>query len=156
MWHEVDETEPTFAGNALLKARAVAASTGLPAIGDDTGLEVDALDGEPGVMTARYAGPNATYAENVAKLLTELAGSDDRSARFRTAVALVTPDGEEIVVEAALEGEIGTERLGEGGFGYDPVFLVAGRSLAQMDPGEKHTISHRGQALRALRDALDN
>ena len=156
MWPEVDETEPTFAGNALLKARAVSASTGLPAIGDDTGLEVDALDGEPGVMTARYAGPNATYAENVAKLLTELAGSDDRSARFRTAVALVTPDGQEIVVEAALEGEIGTERLGEGGFGYDPVFLVAGRSLAQMDPGEKHTISHRGQALRALRDALDN
>ncbi len=154
-WPEVDETEPTLAGNALLKARAVAGYTGLPAIGDDTGLEVNALGGAPGVLTARYAGPNASYSQNVAKLLAELSGCDDRSARFRTAVALVTPSGEEVVVEGVLEGEIGTEASGEGGFGYDPVFVVGGRTLAEMEPAEKHRISHRGRALRALRAALE-
>ncbi|MFC2177108.1 RdgB/HAM1 family non-canonical purine NTP pyrophosphatase [Actinomycetota bacterium] len=154
VWPEVAETELTLEGNALLKARAVVAHTGLPAVADDTGLEVDALDGAPGVLTARYAGLDATYSENVDKLLLELSGCSNRAARFRAAVALVTPDGEEIVVAGSLEGEIATERLGEGGFGYDPVFLVAGRSLAQMEPAEKHAISHRGRALRALRDAL--
>lgn len=156
VWPEVDETESTLEGNALLKARAVAAHTGLPAIGDDTGLEVDALDGAPGVRTARYAGPSATNSENVSKLLVELSGRDDRTARFRSAVALVTPDGEEIVVEGVLEGEIGTERRGVAGFGYDPVFVVEGRTLAEMESAEKNAISHRGRALQALHDALQN
>ena len=156
VWPEVDETESTLEGNALLKARAVSAHTGLPAIGDDTGLEVDALDGAPGVRTARYAGPGATNSENVAKLLAELSGCSDRTARFRSAVALVTPDGEEIVVEGVLEGEIGTERKGVAGFGYDPVFVVDGRTLAEMESAEKNAISHRGRALRALQDALRN
>ena len=156
VWPEVAETESTLPGNALLKARAVAAYTGLPAVADDTGLEVDALNGAPGVLTARYAGPGATNAENVDKLLTELSGRDDRTARFRSAVALVTPAGEETVVEGVLEGEIGTERKGVAGFGYDPVFVVDGRALAEMEPVEKNAISHRGRALRALRKALEN
>lgn len=154
VWPEPAETESTLRGNALLKARAVAAHTGLPAVADDTGLEVDALDGAPGVVTARYAGPGATNSENVDKLLEELSGCDNRKARFRSAVALVTPAGEEIVVEGVLEGEIGTERRGVAGFGYDPVFVVDGRALAEMEPSEKNAISHRGRALRALREAL--
>lgn len=154
VWPEVAETESTLEGNALLKARAVSAHTGLPAIGDDTGLEVDTLDGAPGVRTARYAGPRATNSENVDKLLAELAGRDDRTARFRSAVALVTPEGDEVVVEGVLEGEIGTERKGVAGFGYDPVFVVGGRTLAEMESAEKNAISHRGRALRALHDAL--
>jgi XTP/dITP diphosphohydrolase len=154
VWPEVAETESTLRGNALLKARAVAAHTGLPAIGDDTGLEVDALGGAPGVLTARYAGPDANNSDNVAKLLAELSGHDDRTARFRSAVALVTPDGEEIVVEGVLEGEIGRERRGVAGFGYDPVFVVEGRALAEMEAGEKNAISHRGRALRALHEVL--
>jgi XTP/dITP diphosphohydrolase len=154
VWPEVVETESTLEGNALLKARAVAAHTGLPAIADDTGLEVAALDGAPGVRTARYAGPDATNSENVAKLLAELSGRSDRTARFRSAVAFVTPDGEEIVVEGVLEGEIGTEPRGIAGFGYDPVFIVDGRTLAEMESSEKNAISHRGRALRALHDAL--
>lgn len=152
-WPEVDETEDTLEGNALLKARAVVEVTGLAAIGDDTGLEVEALDGAPGVFTARFAGPNATYAENVARLLNDLDGEDNRRARFRTAVALVTPDGAELVVAGVLKGTITVERRGEGGFGYDPVFEVDGRTLAEMGP-EKHKISHRGRALRALQAAL--
>ncbi len=156
VWPEVAETEPTLEGNALLKARAVAAYTGLPAIADDTGLEVAALDGAPGVHTARYAGPEATNSENVSKLLAELAGCDDRTARFRSVVAFVTPDDEEIVVEGVLEGEIGTERRGVAGFGYDPVFVVDGRTLAEMASAEKNAISHRGRALRALRHALSH
>jgi XTP/dITP diphosphohydrolase len=154
VWPEVEETESTLEGNALLKARAVSAHTGLPAIGDDTGLEVDALGGAPGVRTARYAGPQATNSENVDKLLAELAGHERRTARFRSAVALVTPEGDEVVVEGVLEGEIGTERKGVAGFGYDPVFVVGGRTLAEMEPAEKNAISHRGRALRALHDAL--
>lgn len=155
-WPDVEETEDTLAGNALLKARAVVAATGMAAIGDDTGLEVDALDGAPGVYTARYAGPNATYEDNVAKLLAELADTLERRARFRTAVALVTPEGEELVVEGVLEGDITTVRRGEGGFGYDPVFEVGGRTLSEMGTTEKHKISHRALALRALHDALEN
>lgn len=153
VWPEVEETEDTLEGNALLKARAVTAVTGLPAIADDTGLEVAALDGAPGVLTARFAGPDATYEENVARLLDDLDGTENRRARFRTAVAMVTPDGDELVVEGVLEGAITSERRGAGGFGYDPVFEVDGRTLAEMG-SEKHTISHRGRALRALRDAL--
>lgn len=153
-WPEVVETEDTLVGNALLKARAVVAHTGLPAIADDTGLEVESLGGDPGVHTARYAGPAARYEDNVAKLLSELGDNPDRSARFRTAVAMVTPDGEELTVEGVLEGTITRECRGDRGFGYDPVFEVGGATLAEIDIAAKHEISHRARALRALRDAL--
>jgi len=153
-WGEIDETADTLAGNALLKARAVVAATGHAAVADDTGLEVDALDGAPGVRTARYAGATATYDDNVDKMLKALAGTRDRTARFRTAVALVTPSGEELVVEGVLEGSIATERRGTGGFGYDPIFEVHGRTLAEIPVEEKNTISHRALALHALARAL--
>lgn len=150
VWDDVEETEETLTGNALLKARAVVAATGHAAVADDTGLEVDALDGAPGVTTARYAGMEATYAQNVDKMLRDLTGIKDRTARFRTAVALVTPTGEELVVEGVLEGVITTERRGDGGFGYDPIFEVDGRTLAEIPTDEKNQISHRALALLAL------
>lgn len=150
VWDDVEETEDTLAGNALLKARAVVAATGHAAVADDTGLEVDALDGAPGVTTARYAGMEATYAQNVDKMLRDLTGIEDRTARFRTAVALVMPTGEELVVEGVLEGVITTERRGDGGFGYDPIFEVDGRTLAEIPTDEKNQISHRALALLAL------
>lgn len=153
-WPEVEETADTLEGNALLKARTVAAVTGLPALGDDTGLEVAALDGRPGVHTARYAGPTATYGENVARLLDEMDGVVDRSARFRTVVALVRPGRPELVAEGALDGRIGVEPRGRRGFGYDPVFMVDGHSLAELSPEDKDRISHRARALRALAELL--
>ncbi len=154
VWDDVDETEDTLAGNALLKARAVVAATGHAAIADDTGLEVDALGGAPGVSTARYAGEDATYEENVDKMLRELEDAENRSARFRTAVALVTPSGDELVVEGVLEGVITRERRGEAGFGYDPIFEVDGRTLAEIPAEEKNRISHRARALHTLADVL--
>jgi XTP/dITP diphosphohydrolase len=153
-WGEIEETEPTLEGNALLKAHAVVAATGIAALADDTGLEVAALGGAPGVRTARYAGANATYEENVARLLDELDGVADRAARFRTAVALVDVAGREIVVEGSLSGRIARARRGEGGFGYDPVFEVDGRTLAEIPPEEKNRISHRARALHALVEVL--
>ncbi len=156
VWDDVDETEDTLAGNALLKARAVVAATGHAAIADDTALEVDALGGAPGVTTARYAGVDASYGDNVDKMLRELGDTENRSARFRTAVALVTPEGEELVVEGVLEGVITTERRGEGGFGYDPIFEVDGRTLAEIPAEEKNRISHRARALQALAEALND
>ncbi len=153
-WPDIEETEPTLEGNALLKARAVRDATGVAAVADDTGLEVDALGGAPGVFTARYSGPDATYASNVAKLLADLDGVTDRAARFRTAVALVDDDGAEIVVEGVLDGRIATTRRGHGGFGYDPIFEVDGVTLAEMDATEKNQISHRARALHALAEAL--
>ncbi len=149
-WPDVVETEDTLEGNALLKARAVAGYTGLPALADDTGLEVAALGGRPGVHTARFAGPEATYADNVAKLLVELEGVEDRSASFRTVIALVTPDGEEVTVEGVLDGTITTRPRGIGGFGYDPVFLVGESTLAEMPAAVKNHVSHRARALHAL------
>lgn len=154
-WPDVEETEPTLEGNALLKARAVAGGTGLVAIADDTGLEVDALGGGPGVHTARFAGPDATYHDNVVKLLRVLDGRADRSARFRTAIALVDPaSGCEWVAEGTVEGRIAEQPRGEFGFGYDPVFEVGGRTLGEMGLEEKDAFSHRARALRALADAL--
>ena len=153
-WDDIAEDGATLATNALLKAHAVVAVTGHAAIADDTGLEVAALDGAPGVHTARYAGENATYEENVTRLLADLTGVVDRSARFRTAVALALPTGDELVVEGVLEGEIALARRGDGGFGYDPVFDVAGRTLAEIPAVEKNTISHRALALQALITAL--
>ena len=153
-WPDVVEDAPTLEGNALLKARQVAASTGLPAIADDTGLEVDALGGAPGVRTARFSGPDATYESNVAALLDALRGAKDRTARFRTVAVAIVADGTEVVAEGALMGEIATCRRGSAGFGYDPVFDVNGRTLAEMSPQEKDRISHRALAIEALVDAL--
>jgi XTP/dITP diphosphohydrolase len=155
-WPEIEETEPTLEGNALLKARAVAEATGIPAVADDTGLEVDALDGAPGIFTARYSGPGATYESNVDKLLADLGDRDDRRAVFRTAVALVDAQGDELVVEGSLEGRIAYERRGAGGFGYDPVFEVDGITLAEMSQARKNRISHRAVAFHALADALSS
>lgn len=149
-WADVDETGATLEENALLKARAVAAATGHAAIADDTGLEVDALDGRPGVHTARFAGPGATYAENRRALLEALDGRDDRTARFRTVMALVGPGIGETTVEGVLEGSITTSERGDGGFGYDSIFDVGGRTLAEIPEGEKNRISHRAVALHSL------
>ena len=154
---DVDETGDTLLANARLKAQAIAEATNLAAVADDTGLEVDALGGAPGVYSARYAGDDVTYADNVAKLLTDLAALDDdggeRRARFRT-VALVTfPDGGEIWTEGIVDGRIATFPKGTGGFGYDAVFVPDegdGRTFAEMGPDEKNAISHRGRAFRSL------
>ncbi|MXZ67424.1 MAG: RdgB/HAM1 family non-canonical purine NTP pyrophosphatase [Acidimicrobiia bacterium] len=153
-WPDVVEDAPTLEGNALLKARQVALSTGLPSIADDTGLEVDALGGAPGVRTARYSGPDATYQSNVDALLAALQGVEDRAARFRTVVVAVLAGGTEVVAEGELVGEIAWARRGSAGFGYDPVFEVDGRTLAEMEPQEKDLISHRARAIQALADAL--
>ena len=152
-WPDVEETGETLEENALLKARIVCETTGLPVLADDTGLEVAALGGEPGVHTARYAGPRATYTDNVVKLLDVMDGVADRRARFRTVVALTLADGVEVVAEGAVDGTITRAPRGEGGFGYDPVFEVDGRTFAEMgDP--KHQLSHRYRAIRALVEAL--
>jgi len=153
-WADIEETGATLQENALIKARAVVEALGLPALADDTGLEVEALDGAPGVKTARFAGPNASYADNVARLLDVMDGVEDRSARFRTVVALVMPDGSEVVAPGSVDGVITTGPRGERGFGYDPVFEVDGRTLAEMSAEEKHESSHRARAIRALGDSL--
>ena len=153
-WPEVEETGDTLEENALLKARAVMEAVGLPAVADDTGLEVLALGGEPGVKTARFAGEDASYSDNVRLLLEKLDGVEDRRARFRTAVALVMPDDCAVVVDGALDGVIADSARGSGGFGYDPVFEVDGKTLSEMGIDEKNRISHRARALRALADAL--
>ena len=156
---DVEETEPTLLGNARLKAQALAVATGTAAIADDTGLEVDALGGAPGVYAARYAGEKASYADNVAKLLAALAGvGGDRRARFRTVAVASWPDGREVVAEGAVEGAIATEARGEVGFGYDPVFIPGegdGRTFGEMTAEEKHRLSHRGRAFRVLADLLE-
>ena len=149
------EDGDTFEANALIKARAVTSATGLPAIADDSGLEVDALSGAPGVRSARYAGEHATDADNNAKLLAELAHHPQETwtARFVCAAALVTPDGQERVVRGHMEGRIIDEPRGSNGFGYDPLFVSAGeqRTNAELPSEVKHARSHRGAALRALR-----
>jgi XTP/dITP diphosphohydrolase len=154
---EVVEDADTLEGNARLKATAIATATGRPALADDTGLEVAALGGAPGVYAARYAGPGATYADNRAKLLAELAGHGDRSARFRTVVVVVWPDGSELTAEGVCDGTIAEEKRGDRGFGYDPVFVPAdgdGRTFAEMTDGEKNALSHRARALRNLLSTL--
>jgi len=158
---DVDETGTTLLENARLKAAAVAAATGEAAVADDTGLVVDALDGAPGVWSARFAGDGATYADNVAKLLSELAGvaPERRTARFETVALVRWPDGREVTATGAVEGVIATEGRGDGGFGYDPVFVPVegnGRTFAELAPEEKHALSHRGRAFRALAAELAN
>lgn len=156
---DVDETETTLEGNALLKARALVEATGHAAVADDTGLFVDALDGEPGVYSARYAGLGASDEDNVVKLLGKLSGvGAPRTARFRTVICVSYPDGTSLSVEGVLEGTIGTEAKGSNGFGYDPVFLpshAGGKTLAEMTLDEKNATSHRGNALRSLAEALE-
>ena len=137
-WPDVPETEATLEGNALLKAREVRAHTGYAVVADDTGLEVAALDGAPGVFSARFAGPDATYEDNVRKLLEVMQGQVDRAARFRTVMVLIDDAGEELVVEGVMEGSITEEPRGENGFGYDPVFLVGDRTFAEMETAEKN------------------
>jgi len=157
---EVEETGETLEENARLKGHALVQATGLPAVADDTGLEVDALGGAPGVYSARYAGEDVTYADNVAKLVRELAAQPDgggaRRARFRTVALAAFPDGSELWAEGAVEGTILTEGRGQAGFGYDPIFAPDGdgRTFAEMSAEEKHAISHRGRAFRALAAAL--
>ncbi|MDQ1497299.1 MAG: XTP/dITP diphosphohydrolase [Actinomycetota bacterium] len=152
---DVDETGVTLLENARLKAAAIAAATGEAAVADDTGLRVDALDGAPGVRSARFAGEAATYADNVAKLLGELSGvaAARRTARFETVALVRWPDGREVAATGAVEGVIAAQPRGDGGFGYDPVFVPAegdGRTFAELTPEEKHALSHRGRAFRAL------
>ena len=155
---DVVEDADTLVGNARLKAVAVCNATGLPALADDTGLEVDALNGAPGVRTARFAGEHATDADNRAKMLRELSGKA-RSCRFRTVALLRFPDGREVIAEGVCEGSIAEAEIGERGFGYDPLFVASdgdGRTFAQMNVDEKHELSHRGKAFRALSQLLNN
>ncbi len=154
---EVDETGDTLEDNARLKATAIASATGLPAVADDTGLEVLALDGAPGVYSSRFAGESATYADNVAKLLGAMRGVADRRARFRTVAVVHWPDGREVLADGVVEGDIANEARGTGGFGYDPVFVPAGGgglTFAELGPDGKHRLSHRGRAFRALAERL--
>ena len=152
---DVDETGLTLLENARLKAAAIAEATGEAAVADDTGLLVDALDGAPGVYSARFAGEDATYADNVAKLLKELDGvaPERRTARFETVALVCWPDGREVAATGAVEGVITTAPRGGRGFGYDPIFQPlegGGRTFAELLPVEKHAVSHRGRAFRAL------
>lgn len=155
---DVDETGDTFAANAELKARALSKATGRAALADDSGLEVDALDGRPGVRSARFAGEHATDSENNRLLLEQLESVPDidRSARFRCAIALYLPPDVVVIVEAASEGVILREPRGTAGFGYDPLFFVPalGKSFAELAASEKDAISHRGRALRKLVETL--
>ncbi len=155
---DVDETGTSFAANALLKAREVCAYTGLPAIGDDSGLSVDALNGMPGIYSARWAGTHGRDAENLSLLIAQLdhVPANRRGAAFHCAVAVATPEGDERIVEGIVEGSlIGTPR-GANGFGYDPIFVPTGFSIttAEMTDDEKDAISHRGRALRAIAPVL--
>ena len=156
---EVAETGDTFDANARLKARAYREVFGLPALADDSGLEVDALGGEPGVYSSRYAGEDATDADNNTKLLRALKRipAGQRGARFRSVIVFIDADGVETVAEGTCEGSIGFDPYGTGGFGYDPIFMpreTPDRTMAQLELAEKNAISHRGAALRALKAAL--
>ena len=156
---EPEESGRTFEENALIKARAVSRYTGRTALADDSGLEVDALDGAPGVRSARYAGDRASDGENLRRLLDALDGVDEagRAARFRCVVAVVAPDGGAWTAEGVCEGGILREPRGESGFGYDPVFVPAGydKTFAELDAGVKNRISHRAMALRRIAEALN-
>ena len=153
---EIEENGTTFEENAVIKAKAIAEICALPTISDDSGLEVDALNGAPGVYTARFAGEHATDDENIDKLLAEMEGveKEKRTARFVSAVCLYMPDGRNTVCRGTCEGWIGWERIGDGGFGYDPVFMVGETSYSQMSPEAKDASSHRGSALRHLKEKI--
>ena len=152
-----EENGSTFAENAKIKAEAICKAVGAAAVADDSGLCVDALDGAPGVYSARYAGEDASDDDRIAKLLSELADvpQEKRTARFVSAVCVCFPDGSEITAEGVCEGVIGFEKKGNGGFGYDPVFMVGEKSFAEFTAEEKDAVSHRGNALRALKEKLE-
>jgi XTP/dITP diphosphohydrolase len=158
----VEETGSSFTENALLKARHAAAETGLAAIADDSGLEVDALQGAPGIYSARYAGEDTDDRKNTEKLLADLQGipNHERTARFRCVVVFVrdAKDAAPVIAESAWEGHIAFRPSGNNGFGYDPVFLVGGKDVtsAELDADEKNRLSHRGSAVRQLREMLDS
>jgi XTP/dITP diphosphohydrolase len=159
---DVVEDAETLEGNARLKALAICEATGQPALADDTGLEIDALDGAPGVRSARYAGEPSDPTANIAKVLRELdrvgaRAPEQRRARFRTVILVRWVDGSETVAEGSIEGHIAAQPTGGNGFGYDPIFIPTasdGRTFAQISADEKHEVSHRGRALRALAEAL--
>lgn len=156
---DVEETGCTYEENALLKAHAAARATGCLSVADDAGLEIDALDGQPGVHSHRFLGEDTPFPEKMAKILRLLEGApeDARGCRFRAAVAIAAPSGEQQVCHGVCEGRIAHEMRGSNGFGYDPIFYVPslGRHMAELTPDEKHAISHRGQALSCVRRALD-
>ncbi len=153
------EDAPDFAGNALGKARAAFEQTGSPALADDSGIAARALDGRPGVRSARYAGPEVSDAENLALLLREMEGREDRSVAYVCAIAYVDDEGGELIREARCEGVLAMEPRGNGGFGYDPAFVPVDvdddRTMAELSPEEKHAISHRGRAARAIAKAIE-
>ena len=153
---DVDETGTTFSENAYLKANSAFVKTGMPAVADDSGLCVDALDGRPGVFSARYGGENATDSEKNDRILSEMKDvpADKRNAHFACAICCILPDGSKIEVEGICNGSIGYEQIGDGGFGYDPIFMCGEKSYAQLSPEEKDAISHRGQALIKLQNEL--
>jgi XTP/dITP diphosphohydrolase len=153
---EIEETGLTLEDNALIKALTVHEKTVLPTIADDTGLEVDALDGAPGVFSARYSGENATYQSNVTKLLAEMQGKADRRAKFSTVIAFIDENKEQHFFRGEVEGEIALAARGTNGFGYDPVFIPQemGKTFAEMTSEEKNAISHRSRALRKFSEFL--
>lgn len=153
---EVEETGTTFAENAMLKARAICAASGLPAIADDSGLCVDALNGGPGVYSARYGGEGLDDRGRTMLLLQNMRGQTTRAAHFACAICCVFPSGDTLTAEGRCEGAIAFAPMGEGGFGYDPVFLVPekAKTFSQLTAEEKNAISHRGKALRAFSEKL--
>jgi XTP/dITP diphosphohydrolase len=158
-WPEVQETGQTYLENALLKARAAARGAGVPAVADDSGIEVDALGGEPGLRSARFAGPEATDAQNLGLLIERISDVPDslRTARYRCVAACAWPGGREVWAEGMCEGRLILEPRGSGGFGYDPIFVPQRephRTMAELPPEEKNAISHRGGALRSLGERL--
>ncbi len=158
-WVAPAETAVDYRGNALLKARALVEAMGIPCMADDSGIEVDLLEGGPGPRSARFAGPGATDEQNLQKLIEAIAGTpeDQRGARYRCVAVLVHPGGHEHVAEAAVEGTLISEPRGGGGFGYDPIFVPVdgdGRTMAELSAEEKDAISHRGKAFRTLSRAL--
>jgi len=156
---DVEEAGRSYDENALIKARAAVAATGLPAIADDAGLEIDALDGQPGVHSHRFLGQDTPFPEKMRQILTLLGNvpEEKRACRFRAAVALVLPTGEEYLCHGVCEGRVAHEQRGTYGFGYDPIFYLPqlGRHMAELPPEEKHRISHRGQALACVRKLLE-
>ena len=153
---DVIEDGETLVENSLKKAREICEFTGHATLADDTGLEIDALDGAPGVYSARFSGENATYSDNVNKVISEMKGKENRKAVFKTVMSIVFPSGKELIAEGATHGSITEDIVGEKGFGYDPVFFVDERNktYAEMDMAEKNECSHRGKALREMQKLI--